>query len=89
MATPEPEPPPQLAFPAAPPPRASQDNDGNARLYRALRAAAEEDGGALLVALGAQARPADAPLVFQLRRAPRPGVPFYFALRPVAPASAL
>ena len=66
MATPDPGPPPQLAFPAAP--ACHADHEGATRLYRALRAAAEEDGGALLVALGAQARPTDAPLVFQLRR---------------------
>ena len=66
MATPDPGPPPQLAFPAAP--ACHADHEGATRLYRALRVAAEEDGGALLVALGAQARPTDAPLVFQLRR---------------------
>ena len=65
-----PEPQAQLAYPAAPPFLAGHED--HLRVYHALRAATEEEGGALLAALRAVAQSDDAPLVFQLRRAPHP-----------------
>ena len=85
VAMPPPAPHPQLAYPASPPCHA--DHEVNLLLYRALRAAAEEADGALLVALHAQAQPVGAPLLFQLRRAP-PFHPFRSASPESQPAPA-